>query len=155
MHDESRKIYEKKGRRYYPIGYGVDYLTDGLWLVRSRPGCRSMTNVGYLRNLCGVMKVGENTPMEDFTKFYQIEELTDVVCDALMKADDKNEEMLSKPDEHGVAYGLCRQDYARIVAQAVFDAVEKKRLKVKAEEDCRPPKHTVEMIDDDGSHNAF
>lgn len=143
MHDESRKIYEKIGRRYHPIGYGVDYLTDGLWLVRSRPGCRSTTNVGYLRNLYGVMKVGENTPMEDFTKFYQIEELTDVVCDAMMKAEDKEKEMLSKPDKHGVAYGLCRQDYARIVAQAVFDAVEKKRLKVKTEND------------DDGNHNAF
>jgi hypothetical protein len=28
-------------------------------------------------------------------------------------------------------------------------------LKVKAEEECRPPKHAVEMLDDDGSHNAF
>lgn len=57
--ETENKVYKKIGKRYKPIGeiYDRDWLTDGIWFVHSKPGCRSITNVD--RYLSGVYKVGD------------------------------------------------------------------------------------------------
>ncbi len=57
--EADNKVYKKIGKRYEPIGemYDRDWLTDGIWFVHSKPGCKSHTNID--RYLSGMYKVGD------------------------------------------------------------------------------------------------
>ena len=115
MKEENRNVYKKAGRKYVPIGYRNEdrYLTDGLWIVRHNDNGKKMTNAGYLAQIYGMCKVGENVEA-DFTKLASMEEYADVVA----KTISINE---NKP--------MTRQDLSRLIVKALFDFNEKKKVK--------------------------
>jgi hypothetical protein len=53
----SEQLYKKEGRKYIPIGYSdgfTGFPADGLWIVYTRPGCKSETciaQVGKIKSI--------------------------------------------------------------------------------------------------------
>ena len=113
--EEDMNVYKKVGRKYVPIGYRHEdrYLTDGLWIVRHKPGCTQMTNAGYLAQIYGMCKVGENVTA-DLTKMAAMEEYSDVVSKVMFENENKP---------------MTRQDLSRLIVKALFDFNENKKVK--------------------------
>ena len=113
--EEDRNVYKKVGRKYVPIGYRHEdrYLTDGIWIVRHKDYGKQMTNAGYLSQIYGMCKVGENATAE-LTKLADMEEYSDVVLKVMFENDNK---------------ALSRQDLSRLIVKALFDFNEKKSKK--------------------------
>ena len=112
MKEENRNVYKKVGRKYVPIGYRIEdyYLPDGLWLVRHKPYSTQMTNAGYLSQIYGMCKVGENATA-DLTKLADMEEYADVVLKTIFENENKT---------------MTLQDLSRLIVKALFDFNEKK-----------------------------
>ena len=108
-------VYKKVGRKYVPIGYRIEdnYLPDGLWLVRHKPYSTQMTNAGYLSQIYGMCKVGENATA-DLTKLADMEEYADVVSKVMFENENKP---------------MTRQDLSRLIVKALFDFNENKKVK--------------------------
>lgn len=113
--DTNDNVYKKVGRKYVPIGYRIEdnYLTDGLWIVRHKPGSTQMINCGYLAQIYGMCKVGENATA-DLTKLADMEEYADVVSKVMFENENKS---------------VTRQDLARLIVKALFDFNEEKSKK--------------------------
>ena len=75
MNEEDKNVYKKVGRKYVPIGYRHEgrYLTDGLWIVRHKDYGKQMANAGYLAQIYGMCKAGENSTA-DLTKLADSDE---------------------------------------------------------------------------------
>ena len=115
MKEEDMNVYKKVGRKYVPIGLriGDRWFSDGIWIVRHKEhGCQT-TNAGYLSQIYGICKIGDNVEA-DFTKLASMEEYADVVA----KTISINE---NKP--------MTRQDLSRLIVKALFDFNEKKNVK--------------------------
>lgn len=86
-------IYIKEGRKYKPVGVSFprDFLGDGIWMVRHRPGVSETTNLGYYGSQYGVHKIGE-IPSIDFVTAAGVEARVDEI--ARIIGDD------SKPRSH-------------------------------------------------------
>ena len=112
MEEEDMNVYKKVGRKYVPIGYRIEdnYLSDGLWIVRHKPHGTQMTNAGYLSQIYGMCKVGENATA-DLTKLADMEEYSDVVLKVMFENDNK---------------AMTRQDLSRLIVKALFDFNEEK-----------------------------
>ena len=108
-------VYKKVGRKYVPIGYRIEdnYLPDGLWLVRHKPHSTQMTNAGYLAQIYGMCKVGENATA-DLTKLADMEEYADVVSKVIFENENKP---------------ITRQNLSRLIVKALFDFNEEKSKK--------------------------
>lgn len=108
-------VYKKAGRKYVPIGLrvGDHWLSDGIWIVRHKEHSTQYTNAGYLAQIYGVCKVGENAKA-DLTKLADMEEYADVVLKTIF--DNQN-----KP--------MTRQDLSRLIVKALFDFNEEKSKK--------------------------
>lgn len=79
---EEKNIYKKVGRRYVPIGILCphdDYLTDGIWIVRHRKGCTSITRGDYLADCYGLLKAGEIAKV-DFPKLGAMEDYSEIAA---------------------------------------------------------------------------
>lgn len=115
MKEEDMNVYKKVGRKYVPIGLrvGDHWLTDGIWVVKHKEHSIRQTNVGYLSQIYGMCKVGENATA-DLTKLADIEEYADVVLKVMFE----NEKKI-----------MARQDLARMIVKALFDHNEKKKTK--------------------------
>ena len=113
--EEDMNVYKKVGRKYVPIGYRIEdnYLPDGLWLVRHKPYSTQMTNAGYLAQIYGMCKVGENATA-DLTKLADMEEYADVVLKTIFENENKP---------------MTRQDLSRLIVKALFDFNENKKVK--------------------------
>jgi hypothetical protein len=79
------KLYRKKsnGRYQEVIGY-TDTLSDGIWLVQTKPSSRSMSSL--------VWKVGDLKRIADVTTHVALQSYEDDLCDYLMKLTDANSE---------------------------------------------------------------
>lgn len=113
--EEDRNVYKKVGRKYVPIGLrvGDHWLTDGLWIVRHKPHGTQMTNAGYLSQIYGMCKVGENTTA-DLTKLADMEEYADVVLKTIFQNENKP---------------MTRQDLSRLIVKSLFDFNENRKVK--------------------------
>lgn len=113
--DTNDNVYKKVGRKYVPIGYRIEdnYLTDGLWIVRHKLGSTQMTNCGYLAQIYGLCKVGDNVKA-DFTRLASMEEYADVVSKIIFFNESK---------------AISRQELARLIVKALFDFNEEKSKK--------------------------
>lgn len=76
---EEKNIYKKVGRRYVPIGIFCpdNWIGDGVWVVRHRPGHKTITRGDYLANCYGLLKVGEIARI-DFPKLGAMEDYADI-----------------------------------------------------------------------------
>lgn len=74
-------IYIKEGRKYKPVGVSFprDFLGDGIWMVRHRPGITETTNLGYYGSQYGVHKIGE-IPSIDFVTAAGVEARVDEIA---------------------------------------------------------------------------
>ena len=115
MNEEDRNVYKKVGRKYVPIGYRHEdrYLTDGIWIVRHKDYGKQITNAGYLAQIYGMCKVGDNVEA-DFTKLASMEEYADVVSKTIFENENKP---------------MTRQDLSRLIVKALFDFNENKKVK--------------------------
>ena len=115
MEEEDKNVYKKVGRKYVPIGYRHEdrYLTDGIWIVRHKDYGKQMTNAGYLAQIYGMCKVGENATA-DLTKLADMEEYADVVLKTIFENENKT---------------MTRQDLSRLIVKALFDFNENKKVK--------------------------
>ena len=79
------KLYRKKknGRYEEVIGY-TDTLSDGIWLVQTKPYSRSLTSL--------VWKVGDTKRLTDVTTHAALQSYEDDLTDYLMKLTDVNSE---------------------------------------------------------------
>lgn len=113
--EEDLNVYKKVGRKYLPIGYRHEdrYLTDGLWIVRHKDGSKQMTNAGYLAQIYGMCKVGENATA-DLTKLADMEEYVDVVRKVIFE----NQKKI-----------ISIQDLARLIVKRLFDFNDEKSKK--------------------------
>ena len=115
MKEEDMNVYKKVGRKYVPIGLRIRdrWFSDGIWIVRHKEhGCQT-TNAGYLAQIYGVCKVGENAAA-DLTKLADMEEYADVVSKTIFENENKP---------------ITRQDLSRLIVKALFDFNEKKKVK--------------------------
>ena len=115
MKEENRNVYKKVGRKYVPIGLriGDRWFPDGIWIVRHKEhGCET-TNAGYLAQIYGICKVGENATA-DLTKLADMEEYADVVSKVVFENENKP---------------ITRQDLSRLIVKALFDFNEEKSKK--------------------------
>lgn len=87
--DKLNCVYRKVGRKYQPIGAcePVNYLTNGIWYIRTKPGSRSLTSVPHIGE---AMKIGD---AEDIS-FGEICGLTNI-ADKILASPEMNE-LLSK-----------------------------------------------------------
>jgi hypothetical protein len=78
-------LYRKKknGRYEEVIGY-TDTLSDGIWLVQTKPYSRSLTSL--------LWKVGDLKRMVDVTTHAALQSYEDDLCNYLMKLTDSNSE---------------------------------------------------------------
>jgi hypothetical protein len=78
-------LYRKKknGRYEEVIGY-TDTLSDGIWLVQTKPYSRSLTSL--------VWKVGDLKRIADVTTHAALQSYEDDLCNYLMKLTDVNSE---------------------------------------------------------------
>ena len=115
MKEENRNVYKKVGRKYVPIGYRHEdrYLTDGIWIIRHKDYGKQMTNAGYLAQIYGMCKVGENATA-DLTQLADMEEYADVVSKVMFENENKP---------------MTRQDLSRLIVKALFDFNENKKVK--------------------------
>lgn len=115
MKEEDMNVYKKVGRKYVPIGLrvGDHWLTDGIWVVKHKEHSIQQTNVGFLAQIYGMCKVGENATT-DLTKLADMEEYADVVSKVMFE----NE---NKPMTH--------QNLSRLIVKALFDFNEEKSKK--------------------------
>ena len=115
MEEEDMNVYKKVGRKYVPIGYRHEdrYLTDGLWIVRHKDYGKQMTNAGYLAQIYGMCKVGENATA-DLTQLADMEEYADVVLKTIHENENR---------------AMTRNDLARLIVKALFDFNENKKVK--------------------------
>lgn len=86
-------VYIKEGRKYKPVGVSFprEFLEDGIWMVRHRPGVTETINLGYYGSQYGVHKIGE-IPSIDFVTTAGVEARVDEI--ARIIGDD------SKPRSH-------------------------------------------------------
>lgn len=114
MDEADKNVYKKVGRKYVPIGLriGDRWFSDGIWIVRHKDGCQT-TNAGYLAQIYGICKVGENATA-DFTKLADMEEYADVVLKTIHKNENR---------------AMTRNDLARLIVKALFDFNEEKSKK--------------------------
>ena len=115
MNEEDRNVYKKVGRKYVPIGLriGDRWFSDGIWIVRHKDYGKQMTNAGYLAQIYGMCKVGENATA-DLTKLADMEEYADVVSKVMFENENKP---------------MTRQDLSRLIVKALFDFNEEKSKK--------------------------
>lgn len=115
MEEEDMNVYKKVGRKYVPIGYRYEdrYLTDGIWIVRHKDYGKQMTNAGYLAQIYGMCKVGENATA-DLTKLSDMEEYADVASKVLFENENKP---------------MTCQELSRLIVKALFDFNEEKSKK--------------------------
>lgn len=87
-------VYRKVGRRYVPFGsrYYENYLSDGIWYVKHRDNCHTHTNVAYIAELTGLVKVGECPDRLDITRALQQHDLAEAILQ-----DKEFTELTSKP----------------------------------------------------------
>lgn len=113
--EEDMNVYKKVGRKYVPIGLrvGDHWLTDGIWIVRHKEHSIQQTNVGFLSQIYGMCKVGENATA-DLTKLADMEEYADVVSKVMFENENKP---------------MTRQDLSRLIVKALFDFNENKKVK--------------------------
>ena len=78
MKDDNIYVRKDNGR-YTPIGVCVnkDYMYDGLWYVKHRPGCTSTTSVPYMANLFHI----DNDPV-DVNLICSMKDMVDMVFDS-------------------------------------------------------------------------
>ena len=115
MKEEDMNVYKKVGRKYVPIGLrvGDHWLSDGIWIVRHKEHSTQYTNAGYLAQIYGVCKVGENATA-DLTKLADMEEYADVVLKVMFENENRT---------------MTRNDLARLIVKALFDFNEEKSKK--------------------------
>ena len=59
-HDIDNTMYRRINGKYVPVSmFTSDHLTDGVWVVTSRPSVRSLTNETYLRESFKLDKVAD------------------------------------------------------------------------------------------------
>ena len=109
--EEDMNVYKKVGRKYVPIGLriGDRWFSDGIYIVRHQ----CTTNAGYLAQIYGMCKVGENATA-DLTQLADMEEYADVVLKTIFENENKP---------------MTRQDLSRLIVKALFDFNEKKSKK--------------------------
>lgn len=108
--NEDRNVYKKVGRKYVPIGMKIDdhWLNDGIWVIRHREGCKSITRGDYLAHSYGLVKAGEIAKV-DLSLLGGLEEYAEVVANTLgnMKG------------------SFCNIDIARRIVKDLFEYNEK------------------------------
>lgn len=82
------KVYRKiqKGKKviYEPIGYNIPDMSDGIWVVQSSPGSKSIQ---------GVWRVGELKRPVDVVTYASLMTLEDMLCKYMLKlSDEKSDE---------------------------------------------------------------
>lgn len=115
--EEDKNVYKKVGRKYVPIGLriGGRWLPDGIWIVRHKEhGCQT-TNAGYLAQIYGICKIGDNVEA-DFTKLASMEEYADVVAKTI------NNNCSDK--------GMTTMNLSRKIVKALFDFNKEKKEKL-------------------------
>ena len=73
-HDIDNTMYRRINGKYVPVSmFASDHLTDGVWVVTSRPSVRSLTNGTYLRESFKLDKVAdlERFPMTKIASMKQ------------------------------------------------------------------------------------
>lgn len=87
-------VYRKVGRKYVPFGsrFNENYLSDGIWYVKHRDNCHSHTNVAYITQLTGAVKVGECPEQLDLSKILQQHDLAESILE-----DKHFNELIKKP----------------------------------------------------------
>lgn len=81
----NKNIYIKDGRKYIPIGVALpnqDYLTDGIWIVKSKPNVKQKVRADYLADAYGLIKCGELSKI-DLSALADTEEYAQVIADVL------------------------------------------------------------------------
>lgn len=65
--ESDRRIYTKEHGRFVPIGlsFNRDWLSDGLWYVKSSNHCTHYANCDYLQGLCKVSNFDQPLPIID------------------------------------------------------------------------------------------
>ena len=74
--DISETVYRKINGKFIPIGkeWERDHLTDGIWVVTSSPGCKSITSGKYIKDLFSVDRIsdiGKLPSMDDLAAWYR------------------------------------------------------------------------------------
>lgn len=81
---EDLNVYKKVGRKYVPIGYRIEdnYLNDGIWIVRHKPGSTQITRGDYLAQSYGLIKAGEIAKI-DLARLGAMEGYAEVVANTI------------------------------------------------------------------------
>lgn len=104
-------LYRKKknGRYEKVIGYH-DVLSDGIWLVQTKPYSRSLTSL--------VWKVGDTKRLTDVTTHAALQSYEDDLTDYLMKLTDVNsEEYKNAVEQMGIGWIKGPIGYSNISAR--------------------------------------
>lgn len=109
---EDRNVYKKIGRKYVPIGMKLDdnWLNDGIWVVRHRDGCKSITRGDYLADSYGLIKAGELAKV-DLPMLGGLEAYAEVVASTIGKLEGQ----------------LANIDVARRIVKDLFDYCDKSK----------------------------
>lgn len=88
-------VYRKVGRKYIPVGYNnIPDMTDGIWLVKSEPGHRSMS--------CMYWRVGDLKRPVDVVTHAALQSIENDLSLYLMRlGDEKSEEFKYFKDSSG------------------------------------------------------
>jgi hypothetical protein len=87
------KLYKKVGNRYVSVGYSSPDISDGIWMVQSKPSSKSITSL--------VWKVGEIKDVVDVTTHAALQACEDDLTKYLMKLSDET------TDEYKEARNIC------------------------------------------------
>lgn len=106
---KDQNIYRKEGRRYIPVGIcePVNWIPDGIWLVRSEEHSKRRTNMKWLSEFYGFNRLGD-IPARNFTQIADMENYVDIVSKVLL-------EHKAYPND------MCIDDLSRKVVQAMFN----------------------------------
>lgn len=90
-------VYKKIGKKYIPIGIleQSEIKTDGIYMVRHKPGTTETTNLSCLAKMYGIIKVGE-IPNVDLHLVAGLEKHAETVLKTIVENENKSVQELAR-----------------------------------------------------------
>lgn len=85
------KLYRKVGKKYVSVGYDIPDISDGIWMVQSKPSSKRQTSL--------VWKVGDLKRPVDVVTHAALQTMEKDICSYIMKLSDENSEEYKEAKE--------------------------------------------------------
>lgn len=123
--------YIKKGKRYIPVGVnGAPDLHNGVWLVETRPGRRSMTNLVYkLSDLPAPVDV------QKFVSYILYEDKLTMFLSEFFEDGNQNGSSLTGGKADAKLYNVSVRDFATQIMKHLYKESELNKTKIKNTQD--------------------